>query len=306
MTYAQYGLVQAADYNTLTGGPSSTAANTLNAVWATGASNAGYGQTALANVTSGTTVLASDWANLVNKTSNAASHQGSSITSVTAPISGGKVTYLSSVPTNLATIYTNRLNAATVGSTTSTTTTRATTWTDNLTFTQTATFSSANAARYFFNAGGQLKIYCVGPGGTGINLLFNTLATNIGTIVLSSPTGGTATIAGVNYNGVTKIGGGGSVQYIGTNYGFYALTSTPTEIFKQAMATGPGYYSGSFIQIKASLSGSVVTLQTIWDNVPNVLPVNGCSVGLTAQYPETAYLNASWGTVTLAGSVTGT
>ena len=305
MTYAQYGLVQAADYNSLTGGPTSTSANTFNAVWATGSGNAGYGQPALANVNVGATVFASDWANLVNNISNVASHQGSSITSVTAPVSGGKVTYLSAVPTNIQTIYSNRLNAQTLGSTTSVTTTRATTWLNSLTFTQTATFASANAARFFFNRGGQLKINCIGPGGTGVNLLFNTLSINVGTIVLSSPTGGTATIAGIAYNGVTKIGGSGSVQNIAVNYGFHALTSTPTEIFKQAFATGPGYYSGSFIQIKASLSGAVVTFDTIWDSVPNTYTINGCSTILTAQLPESLYVSNNWGTVTLAGSVTG-
>ena len=53
MTYAQFGLVQATDYNNLTGGPTSTTANTLNATWVTGSGNAGYGQTALANVAVG-------------------------------------------------------------------------------------------------------------------------------------------------------------------------------------------------------------------------------------------------------------
>ncbi len=64
-----------------------------------------YGQTAEGNVATGDLILASKWANLVNKTASAATHQGSSITSVTAPVAGGTITYISAIPTNLTTIY---------------------------------------------------------------------------------------------------------------------------------------------------------------------------------------------------------
>ena len=155
MSYAQYGLIEATDFNTLVGGNPTTTPNTLNAVWATGGTTAGYGQTAVANVTAGTSVTASNWASLVNNTSNSATHQGSTITSVTAPASGGTITYLSAIPTNLTTIYTNRLNAATQGSTTSNTATYASTWIAALTFTHTATWANGDASRYFFHSGGQ-------------------------------------------------------------------------------------------------------------------------------------------------------
>ena len=104
MTYAQFGLIQATDYNALVGGNPTTSSGTLNAVWATGGTTAGYGQTAEANVSVGDTVTSTKWANLVNFTSNSASHQGTSITAVTAPSSGGTITYLSAIPTNLTTI----------------------------------------------------------------------------------------------------------------------------------------------------------------------------------------------------------
>jgi hypothetical protein len=105
MTYAQYGNIAAVDFNTLVGGNPITSSGALNTVWATGGTTAGYGQPALANVTVGTQVYNTDWANLVNKTANAATHQGTSITTVTAPVAGNTVTYLSAIPTNLTTIY---------------------------------------------------------------------------------------------------------------------------------------------------------------------------------------------------------
>jgi len=310
MTYAQYGLVQASDYNALTGGPTSTTANTLNVTWATGTGNAGYGQTAEANVAIGDTVTAAKWANLVNKTSNSATHQGSSISSVSAPVSGGTITYVSAIPTNLSTIYTNRLNAQTVGSTTANTATRGTTWSTALTFTHTATFANADAARYFFNAGGSLKITCSHPAGTNINLLFNNLASNVGTVALSSPVSGSISVAGTTYNGVTKVGGGGNSPTISTNSGFYALTTANTTLFTQTASTGPAAYLSTFIRVigavNSNASPTVVTLYTIWDEVPDGYTVStGTATTLTAQAPETTNLANTWGTITLAGSVTG-
>ena len=151
---------------------------------------AGYGQTAIANVAQYATVAASDWANLVNATANSASHQGTSITSVTAPASGGTITYLSAIPTNLTTIYGSRLNAASQGSTSANTVTTVATWSDKATWTHTVTFANGDAARYFFNSGGQLKVTMSHPSGTGINLLLNNLASNVGTVVMSAPSSG--------------------------------------------------------------------------------------------------------------------
>ncbi len=53
-------------------------------------------------------------------------------------------------------------------------------------------------------------------------------------------------------------------------------------------------------------TGSVITLYTIWDEVPDGLVVGtGSAVTVTAQAPETTYLANTWGTITIAGSVTG-
>ena len=69
MSYAQFGLIQATDFNTFVGGNPTTTANTLNATWATGGGTAGYGQTAVANVAVGNTVIATgQWNSLVSNT----------------------------------------------------------------------------------------------------------------------------------------------------------------------------------------------------------------------------------------------
>jgi hypothetical protein len=313
MTYASGSTILAADYNGLVGTNPNTASGTLNTVWSTGGTTAGYGQTALATVAAGDSILAASWANLVNKTSNAATHQGTTITGVTAPSTGGVITYLSAIPTNLTTIYTSRLNAATQSGTTSNTVTTASTWSSVATFTQTVTFANGDAARYFFNSGGQLAMTCSHPSGTGINLLLNNLASNVGTVVLSAMNSGTANIAGTSYNGVTRIGGGGNAPTIGTNSGYYALTTSNANIYYQTASTGPSGYLSTNINIFAKTNGTVgsngdvgnvITITTVWDEIPNGLTVaTGSVTTLTVRPPEVTNIANTWGTITLAGSV---
>ena len=315
MTYAQYGSIQASDFNTLVGANPGSTINVLNTTWATGAASAGYGQPAEGNVTTGDVITASKWANLVNKTASAASHQGSSITSVTAPVAGGTITYLSAIPTNLTTIYSNKLNAATQSSTTSNAIVSASTWSSIATFTHTATFANGDAARYFFNSGGQLAITCAHANNTaGINLLLNNLCSNVGTVVLSAPISGTATIAGSSYNGVTRIGGGGNSPTISTNSGYYAWTTSNANVYYQTASTGPSGYLSTNINIFVKTNGTVgsngdvgnvVTIYTVWDEIPNGLTVGtGSTTTLTVRPPEVTNLANSWGTISLAGSVT--
>jgi len=314
MSYAQFGTISATDYNTLVGGDPVTSSGALNTVWATGGTTAGYGQSALANVTVGQTVAASEWANLVNKTANSASHQGTTITAVSAPVVGGTITYLSAIPTNLTTIYAPRLNAATQGTTVANTATYGSTWTTQITFTHTVSFANGNAARYFFNSGGQLKITCSHANTTaGINLLLNNLASNVGTVVMSAPSSGTASIAGSTYNGITKVGGGGNAPTVSTNSGYYAMTTSNANVFTQTASTGPSGYLATYIRVIAKSNGtqgsngdagSIITLYTLWDEVPDGLTAGtGSTTTVTAVVPELTYLANSWGTISITGTV---
>jgi hypothetical protein len=319
MSYAQYSTIEAGDFNTLvTGfanGASNLSANTLNSVWASGSQNKGYGQTAIVAETTGNTITASKWAALVSNTASAASHQSSSISAVTAPAAGNTITYLSAIPSNLVTINTNRLNAVSQSSTSSNTATFASTWSSAVTFTHTVTFANGDAARYFFNSGGQLAVTCSHPAGSNINLLLNGLASNVGTVVLSSPTSGTATIAGTSYNGITKVGGGGSTPTVSTNTGYYALTTSNANVFYQTASTGPSGYLSTNINIFIKSNGTqgsngdvgnVITIYTVWDEVPNGLTVStGTATTVTIRPPETTYIGNSWGTPTVTGTGTG-
>ena len=75
MTYSQGGLIQATDYNGFVGptGSGGTAGANLNDIWGTGATDKGWGQTAVTNASVAGTVTATQWAALVNNLSSAGS-----------------------------------------------------------------------------------------------------------------------------------------------------------------------------------------------------------------------------------------
>lgn len=314
MTYAQFGNIQALDYNTLVGNSSSSTANAFNTTWATGSGSAGYGQTALAQVGTGDIVDDATWANLVSRSANVAVHQATvGYSSITVPAEGDTITFLSALPTNLQAIYTQRANASIQGSTVSNSVTTGTTWTDKAIWTHTVTFANGDAARYFFNAGGQIKMTCSHPSGTGINLLLNGLASNVGTVVMSSVSSGTIRIAGTDYNGITKVGGGGNTPTISQNSGYFALTTSNTSVFTQTASTGPSSYLGTFINYTTRSNGpqgangdtgSIITISTTWDEVPNGLTASsGSVVTCTVQLPETTNIANSWGAIAVSGVV---
>lgn len=327
MTYSVGGLIQATDYN---GFASTTAGGNVNVIWGAGTGDAGYGQsTTLATVSAGGTVTATQWASLVNRISSIASHQGTTITSRTAPVAGNVIAVLSAVQTDLNNCYTNRGNAAGTGtqftgwtgtsSKTTDTGSGSTPWT--ITFTHTVTWASANAARYFFNAGGRIKWETSKTStGTVADTEWNDLAnTLVGDIYI---TGGTATqtINGTAYTGTTKTGGTGTPTTLTTTTGWYDLLTTDTTIYKQFADTAP--YTGQYIQINAKTAGSgtQLVLTTTWvdpgnapvgstDVITGGTATTGISFGtapatvVTYFPPSGTYLTeATWGTPTVAAT----
>ena len=222
---------------------------------------------------------------------------------------------MSAIPTNLTTIYNNRRNAASQGSTIADTATRASSWQNGLTFTHTITFASGDAARWFFNSGGQIKMTASHPSGSGINLLFSDLASDTGTVTMSAPNSGTISIASTNYSGITKVGGGGNTPTVDANKGYFGLSTSNATAFTQLADSGPSGYLSSFIRyiVKSNGAqqsngdtGSVITIYSVWDEIPNDLVASASSaVTCTVQLPETTNLSASWGTPSIAGAVSG-
>ena len=321
MTYVSTGLIQAADYN---GFVNLTAGANVNATWSTGTTSAGYGQTAISSVSATGVVTAVNWASLVNTIASMASHQGTAITARTAPVTGNTVSILTALNTDVTNCYNNRGNAVAngtqftgwTGTNSKTAATSGATWT--ITFTNTVTFASADAARYFFNAGGIVKIDVskTATGNTGDpewNDLANTLC---GDIYIS---GGaySQTIAGTVYTGTIKVGGSGTPNTLASTTGWFDLTpgGAAVIVYKQFADTAP--YTANFIQHSLSLNAgsTVLTITTLW-SASDGDPISGgsASVGATpgtapttiVTYfpPSTTYLSASWGTPSIAATTT--
>lgn len=333
MTYTVGGIIEATDYN---GFVSTTAGANVNDVWGTGSSDKGWGQTALANVSAGGTVTAAQWASLVNTLASMGSQTNTTITSRTAPVAGNVIAVLANVNADLTSVTTNRGNAAASGTeygTFSGTTSKTTAtgsgqsaWT--ITFTHTVTFASADAARYFWNAGGIVKVkYGKSSTGTDTDPDWNTFAGLCGVINITGRVNSTTqTIAGVAYTGTTRIGGSGGTQTtLATTTGWYTLTpgAAATTLFQLNNATSP--YTGEYIRTTAAVDAgsAVLTLVTTWvsdgssgagttANISGGTATTSPSTTITGTAPttlvtytppSTTYLSASWGTPTITAAV---
>ena len=332
MTYSVGGLIQASDYN----GFVSTNGSNVNEVWSTGAADSGWGQTAIANVSQGGTVTATQWASLVNTLSAMGSQTGTTITSRTAPVAGDTISILANLNTDLTNIETNRGNAVASGTaisafsgscakTTATGSGQAS-WT--ITFTHTITFGSADRARCFWNAGGLVKImYGKSSTGTDHDADWNTLAGYCGAIYISGRVNSASqTIAGQAYTGTTRIGGSGGTQTtLATTTGWYSLTpgAAATTLFQLNSPTSP--YTPEYIRTTAAVNAgsTTLTLVTTWyddgssgagvssdisggtDTASPATSITGTAPTTLVNLipPSTTYLTNSWGTPTIAASV---
>ena len=254
MTYSAGGLIQATDYN---GFVSTTAGANVNDLWGAGSGDKGWGQSALSTVSASGTVTATQWASLVNTIASMGAQTNTTITSRSAPTTGALISILSAINTDLTNITTNRNNAVGSGSqftgwtgtNSKTAATSGATW--SITFTNTVTFASAAAARYFFNGGGRIKLD-VSKTATGAlgDPEWNDLANTLCGDIWFTGAAASKTIAGTAYTGTTKIGGTGTPNTLSTSTGFYALTpgGAATIIYKQFADTAP--YTSNFIHIQ--------------------------------------------------------
>ena len=317
MTYAQGGLIQAVDYNTFAQGgasPNDNVAN-INTIWGTGTGDKGWGQTTtITPVSAAATVTATQWATLFSRFTSSASQTNTTVTAVTNPTVGDTIDFKNNFSTNLSSVFTNRNNAVGVGTTTTAggVATFSSSWNSLLTATHTITFSSANAMRYFFNGGGRITWAGDRSGGSvsDKNTSWTNLLTACGTVNWTTGTS-TQTIAGTSYTGTTKTGGSGSPTIL-TGVGFYDFLTTDQEVFKQFSADY--LYSTNFVSINVKVnalpgSATVMTLTVAFSDIaasPEANIDGTLTSTITAVAPSTTYLTtASWGTPTLASSITG-
>jgi hypothetical protein len=271
---------------------------------------------------------------LVNTLTTMGSQTGTTITARTAPVTGNTISILANVATDITNINTNRGNAAAVGTTSSTWTgsiakTTATGTTNaswSITWTQTITFPSADQARYFWNAGGLVRLdMSKSSTGTDKDPDWNTFAGTVGTLYLSGRVNSNSQlIAGGTYTGFTRSGGSGTPSPNLTTTGWYSLTggAAATTMFQLNSSVAP--YSGDYIRVTAAVNAgrTTLTLTTTWNSVglTGAGETNNISGGTDTASPFSAfgtapavlcrfvppsstYITNTWGTPTVASSV---
>lgn len=332
MTYSTNGLIQASDYNNFANGGVGTG---LNDIWGTGSGDAGWGQTNISNVSSAATVTATQWATLVNNLATAGSQTNQTLTSRTAPVAGNTISILANVATDINTVSTWRGNAAGSGTTSSTWTGNIakTTGTSNgtqgawtITFTSTITFPSADQARYFWNAGGLVRIDMSKTStGTDHDADWNTFIGTVGTLYMSGRVNFAAqTIAGTSYTGFTRSGGSGTPSPNQSTTGWYTLTGGAAATTMWQLNSSVSAYTGEYVRVTAAVNAgrTTLTLVTTWVDDGTSAPGTTSSISggtdTTSPYssfgtapavlvryipPSTTYLTNSWGTPTIAATV---
>lgn len=298
MAYTTGGTIEAAHYNGFV--------NSVNTLWGTGTGVRGIGQSStVATVGAGTTVTATQWSDLLNRIRSISNHynQNGSITidSVGNPSAGNTIGVFSTIAADIAHLDGVQAGAGASPSGFQATVTHTIANGGNFqgTFTARArlSFASANAARYFWNAGGRITMSTTLSGGTGDSKRneWANLAGEVGTYIMDPHTSG-------------KSGGSGSVNINNTNAGYW--DSPNGVVFRQYENTGPYTSNRIDINIFAPSAGSATTMdfQVSWHddaadqtgynkNIYNVLDqVDGTKIAYFHKYePATTHIGDTWG-----------
>ena len=226
----------------------------------TGALNYGLGQTEIAVNVAGDTITAAEWNSLFTGMDNIANHTNDTLTSTAARSAGDTIAIKSALEADLAS-----LAAEVAGGSTSATAVSAgselqsstsdTRWVGSHIVEHSITFASNNALRWFFNAGGIMRMTFTrnsngASSATSKDSSVDELITAIGNFDLKS---------GVS----TRSGSGETVTTNGLANGVFDLGTGYTVLLKLTQASGT--YTSMYIDIQAKLnaaasSATVVTM----------------------------------------------
>lgn len=250
MSYGQGLLIEAADFNTFR--------DAVDQVYGVGDGDTGYGQTSitLPTVAGGTVELIKsvEWTALRNAIATCASHQGTLVNvPPSADLDVGKIvkaydidhgTY--NIPDAISDISANRLIADAGSLSTnfdSLVSTRGTSWSTSVSHIFTATFTTEDEARYYFNSGGSIDLRASRTGGSATpqNAAWTSLLTGIGTISM-------------NHGATTSSSGAGT----GSAIGYYGLTGAYQTLYTANYTGGSTAYSANSYTVEARVDDGVV------------------------------------------------
>jgi len=281
MAYSAGDTILDDEYNTFaTGnaaGTGDTGAASINTIWGDGTGDAGYGQTnTVAAVSAGDTVTATQWTTLLARLNSIRQHQGTTINISSFSVSAGDaIAAIANLSADITTLYNARTTADSGNITESDTAHNFTdSWNTTVTATSTVTFAGGDEARYFFNAGGYIKLNPSLSDATGRNANWKYLLDEVGDLKLLA-----STFTRSFSNQASGYGAGGDnspTTHLSTT-GYYDLSnSTDTSMFKYTIddAFGYGNYRANYYEVKMNPgadhgdakgnNGNVITVKQIF------------------------------------------
>ena len=268
MAYAVGDTISNSDYNGLlnnteSGNPNAgVAARGINYIAGTGAGTYGLGQTELNSVGTADVIQAAQWNSLFTFMDNIQNHTNiTALTSTTAVSAGDVIALKAALETDLnalASVLSSGSGYTPTALTTSgvlQTSTTTGTWYGSFTSVITITFTNADQMRWFFNAGGRVRIVPARTSGGNTGGTANAkddawtaMYTAVGNFDIGAHTS-------------TRSGSGETLTTDGSALGFHDLLTTDQTLIKLTDATSP--YTANTFEVLAKLNAAVGTAVTM-------------------------------------------
>ena len=237
------------EYNTFVN--SSSSPYGYNHFAGTGSGAYGLGQSTISTVAAGNTITAAQWNSLFTGMTNIANHTNRTLTSAAAVSTGNTIAIRAALISDLAGLASDVAagSPSATALTNSATKTADTTssWTTTQTVTTSWTAASADALRYFFNAGGKIVIDWSRTTGEAHakNNEWTDICGRAGPITIKAndlDNGGTGTI--------------------NNDFGFHDLTGSYQTLMTTVGDTSP--YTANTLVLSALVSGATLTIRTVF------------------------------------------
>lgn len=234
----------------------------INAIFGTGSLSRGLGQTELNSVNAGEKIAAAQWNSLFAAMDNVANHTNDTLSSTAAKAAGDIIAVKAALIADLTTLSASVSNGSPNATALSTsgalrTSTSSARWAGSHTVEHSITFTNADQARFFFNAGGNIQINCTraanaGASATSKDSSVSDLITAMGNVQIKSQLS-------------TRSGSGETLTTDGFNIGFNDLTTSYQTIME--LTQDSGSYTSMNIKLEAKAnaaqgSATVVTVKT--------------------------------------------
>ena len=238
----------------------------INVIFGTGSLSRGLGQTELNSVAAGEQIAAAQWNSLFAAMDNVANHTNDTLTSTAAKAAGDVIAVKAALIADLTTLSASVSDGSPNATALSTsaalqTSTSSARWAGSHVVEHSITFTNANQARYFFNAGGKIQINITrttnaGTAATSKDSSVDDLITALGDFRLKSQASDYSEDGSTNTE---------TLSTDGTNIGFNDLTTSYQTILE--LTQDSGTYTTMYFKVEAKAdaaagSAQVVTIRT--------------------------------------------